>query len=417
MLGNSDTSILPITEIAVRVVDLFQSRSFVWRFFPDRLRGGNLTRRSRWTGCWGAFFAAILLTACAAPGMKLRVRPSGPETTTRRDGLNVTLRPLNATAVQEQERRAKDPGSLTGLLEKGATPYHIGPQDILLITVWDHPEITLPLGQYRQDSAAGTVVDEAGNIFFPHVGKVNVAGLSSGMVRDKLASLLSKVLQNPQVDVKVIAFRSQKVYIGGEVRNPGVYPVTEVPLTLTEAVNNAGGFLPTADDSRIVLSRGNLTWTLNFQALMNKGNRVGQILLQDGDSLQVPNVRDAPVYMLGELLRPGTAPLIHGNLSLAQAIQESGGIQGQTADAHSIYVIRQGALANAVDVYHLDARNPTAMILADRFPLHPRDIVYVDKGTVVRWGQVLGLILPTYSGLLQTAVSAKYLGSSSNSRL
>ena len=58
----------------------------------------------------------------------------------------------------------------------------------------------------------------------------------------------------------------------------------------------------------------------------------------------------------------------------------------------------------------MSARNPTAMILADRFALHPRDIVYVDKGTIVRWGQVMGLILPTYTGLLDTATSIKYLG-------
>lgn len=362
-----------------------------------------------------AIGAILLLSACSAPGMKLRVQPSRPETT-HVDGLSVSLQPLNTTAVQAQERPTGDAPSLEGLLMQTPPAYLVGPQDILLVTVWDHPEITLPLGQYRQDTAAGTVVDEHGDLFFPYVGKFHVAGLSVGQVRDKLASLLNKVLQNPQVDVKVIAYRSQKVYLGGEVRNPGVYPVNDVPLTLTEALNRAGGLLPTADDSRILLSRGQKTWTLDFQALLSQGNRVSQILLQNGDSLQVPHLNDAPIYMMGELLRPGTTPLIHGHLSLAQAIQDSGGIQGQTADPRCIYVIRQGASLNAVDVFHLDARNPTAMILADRFRLRPRDIVYVDKGTVVRWGQVVNLILPAYSGLLQTAVSAKYLGSSSNSR-
>jgi polysaccharide export outer membrane protein len=347
--------------------------------------------------------------------MKLKVQPSRETTTSQFNGLSVTLRPLNTEAVQQPEP-PQESDSLNGLEGKKSVPYLIGPQDILLITVWDHPEITLPLGQYRQDSAAGSVVDDNGELFFPHVGKCQVAGLSSGQAREKLTTLLGKVLQKPQVDVKVIAFRSQKVYIGGEVRNSGVYPITDVPLTLTEAVNRAGGFLPTADDSRILLSRGNRTWRLNFQALLAKGNRVGQIQLQDGDSLQVPNVLDAPVYMLGELVRPGTTPLIHGNLSLARAIQDSGGLQGQTADAHSIYVIRQGLATNSVDVFHLDARNPTAMILADRFALRPRDMVYVDKGTIVRWGQVMSLVMPTYNGLLDTATSAKYLGSSLNSK-
>jgi polysaccharide export outer membrane protein len=356
--------------------------------------------------------AALLSSACTAPGMKLNARPSDPPRTTQVDGLSVTLRPLNGRTLQIQEQRAPEQANLDGLQEPGneAPTYLVGAQDILLVTVWDHPEITLPLGQYRQDTAAGTVVDEKGEIYFPYVGRFKVAGLSTGKVRDELASRLGRVLQNPQVDVKVIAFRSQKVYIGGEVRNPGVYPITDVPCTLAEAVNRAGGLLPTADDSHLLLTRDGKTSKLNFLALMASGNRAGRIYLRDGDSLQVPNVQDAPVYMLGELMRPGTTPLIHGNLSLAQAIQEVGGIQGQTADPRSIYVIRQGSAANAVDVYHLDARNPTAMVLADRFALHPRDIVYVDKGTIVRWGQVMGLILPTYTGLLDTATSIKYLG-------
>ncbi len=357
-----------------------------------------------------ALGAVLVLSACTAPGMKLDSRASKRPTTSQLDGLTVTLRALNADTVQAQELMPPEPVGMSALMAQKATPYHIGPQDILLVTVWDHPEITLPLGQYRQDSSAGTVVDDDGNIYFPYVGRLHVAGQSSGQVRDKLATSLGKVLQNPQVDLKVIAFRSQKVYIGGEVRNPGVYPVTDVPFTLTEAVNRAGGFLPTADDSRLLLSRGNETWTLNFPTLMTKGNHIGQVILQDGDSLQVPNAQDAPVYMLGELLRPGITPLIHGNLSLARAIQDVGGIQGTTADPRSIYVIRQGTATNAVDVYHLDARNPTAMILADRFALRSRDIVYVDKGTIVRWGQVMSLVLPTYTGLLDTATSVKYLG-------
>ena len=132
---------------------------------------------------------------------------------------------------------------------------------------------------------------------------------------------------------------------------------------------------------------------------------MGQVLLKDGDSLQVPSTQENPVYMLGELVRPGTLPLIHGNLTLAKAISDAGGIQGMTADARSIYVIRQGDAARAVDVYHLDARNPTAMVLADRFQLNPRDIVYVDAGTLVRFNRVMSLLLPTVTTVNSTALT------------
>lgn len=355
---------------------------------------------------WAAIGAAFLAMACTAPGMKLNARSGAQATTSQIGGINVTLQTLDPQAVKAQGARSSETPGLNELLSEKFTPYRIGAQDILLVTVWDHPEITLPLGQYRTDSATGMVVDDEGFLFFPYVGKVAVGGLTISQVRDTLATQLNKVLQKPQVDVKILSYRSQKVYVGGEVKTPGVYPVTDVPLTLVEAVNRAGGFLPTADDSRLVLSRGKRTWKLDFQTLMTAGNRIGQILLKDGDSLHVPSGKEEPVYLLGEVLRPGSLPLIHGNLSLAQALSEAGGIQGTSADARSIYVIRQGSADNAVVVYHLDARNPTAMVLADHFALTPRDIVFVDAGTLVRYSRVMAMLLPTVSAITSSAVTA-----------
>jgi polysaccharide biosynthesis/export protein len=366
-------------------------------------------RRSR-AGFLASLAPVLLFCACTAPGMKLDMRPSSPESTVKVEGLKVTLRPLGAQVLKGTSAEAPETGALADLLVDKVPPYRVGSQDVLLVTVWDHPEITLPLGQYRTDSGSGMVVDEGGYLYFPYIGKLKVAGSTITQVRDDLAQQLAKVLQRPQVDVKVIAYRSQKVYVGGEVRNPAVHNVTDVPFTLAEAINRAGGFLPTADDSRILLTRGNRTWRLNFSALLASGNRIGQILLKDGDTLQVPNNQEDPVYLMGELVRPGTMPLVHGRLSLAQAISQAGGIQGATADARSIYVIRQGNAADAVDVFHLDARNPTTMVLADRFPLNPRDIVFVDAGTLVRWNRVVSLLLPTVSALTGTASDVKFLG-------
>lgn len=350
---------------------------------------------------------ALLLTACSSPGMKLDVQASRRPTVTNMDGLRVTLRSLDAQAIPQPEALPPTPpAALAELLRDRPEPYVIGPQDVLLVTVWDHPEITLALGEYRTDSASGLVVDEDGYLFFLYVGRLLVKGLTVPEARARLTAELARVLQKPQVDLKVLSYRSQKVFVGGEVKTPGVYNITDVPFTLAEAVNRSGGFLPTADDSHLILSRGDKTWTLDFQTLMTQGDRIGKIYLKDGDSLQVPNVLESPVYLMGEVTRPGTVPLQHGVISLAKALSDVGGIVGASADAHSIYVIRQGSARNAVDVFHLDARNPTAMILADRFPLQPRDIVYVDAGTLVRFSRVMTLLLPTVTAVTSGVSSA-----------
>jgi polysaccharide export outer membrane protein len=340
--------------------------------------------------------------------MKFDARAYEKDTHTQVNGQDVTLRPLNPETVKTFGTRAPKTG-FEDLLTTKVEPYRIGPRDILMVTVWDHPELSLPLGQFRTDAATGTVVADSGFIFYPYVGRVKMAGLTVEEAREVLTAKLDDVLQRPQVDLKVLAYRSQKVFVSGEVRSPAAYNVTDVPFTLAEAVNRAGGFLPTADQSHVVVSRGNQTWSLNFLELLTRGNRIDQILLKDGDSVHVYNRDEEPVYLLGELRNPRSVPTYHGKLSLAQALSDAGGINTTTAEARSIYVFRRGQAENAVDVFHLDAYNPVAMVLADRFALQPRDLVYVDAGPLVRWNRVVSLVLPTVSALTSTASEVKYL--------
>jgi polysaccharide export outer membrane protein len=349
-----------------------------------------------------------LSPACKAPGMKMNARPSSSSrpSALRVGDLNLNLRAITPDLVSSGSARPLPPASeMEGLFTPKAGPYRIGPQDVLLATVWDHPEITMPMGPNRTDSSSGLLVDEDGYLFFPYVGKLRVSGLTASELRDIITTRLSSTLRNPQVDVKVLAYRSQKVYIGGEVRNPAVYNVNDVPFTLSEAINRAGGFLPTADDTRLQLTRGSHSWTLNFRDIMGAGAKLpGQILLRDGDSLQIASTTETPVYLMGEVVRPGTVPMIHGTMSLARAISEAGGLQMASADATSVYVVRSAGTAKNVDVFHLDARNPASMVLADKFALNPNDVVYVDAGTLVRFSRIMNMILPTITATTQAAV-------------
>lgn len=367
------------------------------RFWP-----GQDILTAKILGVASIVLSVFLLTACRAPGMKFDTQARAQDTHVQVNGQEITLRALTPALIQSLGP-SPTVASFEELIQAKPGPYLIGPLDTLLVTVWDHPELTLPLGQFRTDAATGLVVDEEGMLYFPYIGQVKMSGLTVVQARTLITSRLDKVLQRPQVDLKVLAYRSQKVLVSGEVRTPAVYTVTDVPFTLAEAINRAGGFLPTADQSRIEVSRGDRTWTIDFLDLMVRGNRVGQVLLKDGDSVNVRHRDETPVYLLGELRNPRSVPTYHGRLSLAQALSEAGGIATASADARSIYVFRRGKTDNAVDVFHLDAYNPAAMILADRFPLQPRDVVYVDSGTLGRWNRVVSLMVPTVSALTSAA--------------
>jgi len=99
------------------------------------------------------------------------------------------------------------------------------------------------------------------------------------------------------------------------------------------------------------------------------------------------------VFVLGEVGRPNSVVMPRGRFSLAEALSDSGGVNPFSANAGQIYVIREGQ--SKPQIYHLDAANPAAMLLAEQFDMRARDVVYVDAVGVVRWARVVNNILPT----------------------
>lgn len=180
------------------------------------------------------------------------------------------------------------------------TQYRVGPRDILNITVWDHPELTIPAGEFRSAESAGNVVGEDGTFFYPYVGVVLAAGRTVEDIREELTKRLSKYIEFVQLDVRVAAYRSQRVYVVGEVATPGVQLVKDIPLTVLEAINNAGGVNQDADLRNIILTRDDKTYSINLLNLYEGGDITQNVLLRHGDVLNVPDNSLNKVFVLGD---------------------------------------------------------------------------------------------------------------------
>ncbi len=362
---------------------------------------------------------AAMLSACAlAPGQHM-IEPAALPVTSADNGdatsdIQIPIKQIDLTLIRQirAEQKNMDKASQLGLFAK-PTGYKLGPGDVLQITVWDHPELAAAVGQPAQntkpsDAAPGFVVDSDGNIQFPYVDRsIHASGKTAQQIQREINSELSKVFVKPQVTVRVASFRSAQVYVDGDVRAPGAQTVNDIPMTLTEAVNRAGGFAPTADQSRVTITRNGTAYPVNVAQMMKNGKNPADIMLQPGDMLHVDAREDNTVYVMGEVNKPAPVPpLRDGTLTLAEALAQAGQLNQETSNPKQLFVLRSTAGDTPV-IYRLDARSPVSMLLANQFPLESKDIVYVDNSGLVRANRVLNLFLPAINAGLTAAIVTK----------
>jgi polysaccharide export outer membrane protein len=230
---------------------------------------------------------------------------------------------------------------------------------------------------------------------------VQAAGRTVASIRKELAERLSSVLTEPQVDVSVLKYRGRKAYAVGEFKQPGPLPITDVPLRVTDLVTQAGGLTENADRREAVLTHQGQTRRIDLDALYRLGDLSQNVLLQDGDTLNVPQTRYNKVYVMGEVDKPQSLLLPTGAYSLSEALSDAGGLNQTTANGSQVYVMRAGP-GGRPQVWHLNANSPDALVLADGFELQARDVVFVDAAAVTRWARVINQMLPTLAGVSTT---------------
>jgi len=306
--------------------------------------------------------------------------------------------------------RAVMPDAL--LNEPETYDYLVGPGDVLNITVWGHPELTIPAGSMRSAAEAGNWVHADGTIFYPYVGRLDVAGQNVATIRDQITAKLRRYIEDPQVDVTVAAFRSQRIYVTGAVNAPGPLPVTNVPMRLLDALSATGDLSPDADWQRVTLTRDGQEYPLALQALYIDGDTRQNILLKQGDVVHVARSDDNKVFVLGEVRQPRKVMMDRNGLSLAGVLADAGGINELSANARGIFVLRAGNEGDKpqIDVYQLNARSATALVLADHFEMQPRDIVYVTAAPIARWNRVISNLLPSINALYLGVRTDRELG-------
>ena len=206
------------------------------------------------------------------------------------------------------------------ILPASSEDYLIGSQDVLKITVFEHPDLTTEAR-----------VSEDGKITFPLLGEIEAKNLTTRQVEKSVAEKLSKgnMVKEPQVNVFVEQYMGQRVTIIGEVIKPGQYQIAG-PTTLLDVIalalgmNQNSGYLLTifrkekGNDGR----ENTKKITVDVDRLLNGGDLGLNIELQNRDVIYVPK---AEFYIYGEVNRPGAYRLEKG-ITVKRAIALAGGL-------------------------------------------------------------------------------------------
>ena len=340
---------------------------------------------------------ALALTGCI-PGQKLSA--TGPSTIVD-SGQELSVTPITADLVAAKRQPVLLPAELTAFQP---TSYEVAPGDTLIITVWDHPELTTPAGSQQQAITNGRQVQSDGTLFYPYAGKFKVGGLTVEQVRNTLEKRLARYLKDPQVDVNVVGFGG-RVSLQGAFSNTAPQDTTTVPQTLAQVIGRAGIDVANADLSGLVLTRDGRNYPIDLDAI-NRDGAAQDIYLKPGDRVYLPYNDRKEVYVVGEAREPMAIPFKTTDLSLTQALGRAGGLNPETSKGNAVYVIRgMDDKGNPAAVFNLDARSPAAFAVASRFSLKAGDVVWIGPAGITRWNRYITQLLP-FSGLIRNAASA-----------
>jgi len=245
--------------------------------------------------------------------------------------------------------------SLLVLTQASAKPedYRLGAGDLLRIAVFDHDELSVDAR-----------ISQSGNITFPLVGQVQVAGLSTRDAELLLARRLIEggFVRQPQVAVLVSEYQSQKVSVMGQVAKPGQYPL-DASKKVLDALALAGGVLndTAADDVTLVRGADGSRIVIDLQKLFD-GDPAVNLVVQDGDTVFVAHA--SQFYIYGQVQRPGQYKLVR-NTSISQAISIGGGLTPRGT--------QRGAIVKRVDAKGKEHK----VSVKDEDVLQPNDVLMI----------------------------------------
>jgi len=262
--------------------------------------------------------------------------------------------------------------------------YILGTSDSISINLTDTDDLD---GVYK--------IDQEGMIDLPFIGKIKLNELTLSEAQNLLIQIIKSFYKNPDLQISIEEFNSNKVYIVGAVKNQITISLNEQPLSLIEAAIQAN-FNPSAEDKLFgtsgLLRREGKVYKINLTNTFKNKDERENFYLKRNDVIFIDKNSNS-IHVFGEVTKPGTY-FPDMNYSLTELVS-SVGINQLTAKAKKIYVIREKLETFLeVDVFQLDIRNPINLIAGKKFKVKQGDIIFIPPAEITKWNRTISLLLP-----------------------
>jgi protein involved in polysaccharide export with SLBB domain len=253
-------------------------------------------------------------------------------------------------------------------------------QQHLTLGAGDVLSFALFVNDATEQPKENVVIGPDGRVSYLQAQDVMAAGLTVDELRAKMDAELGKYYRTPKTIIIPAAVHSKKYFVLGAVVNKGVFAFDR-PLTIIEAIGRAGGLqtgvferntVELADLPHSFLVRQGQRVPVDFEKLFQQGDLSQNVPLEPDDYLYFASANSNEIYVLGEVLTPGTLNFIP-NASVISAIASRGGFT-RKAFTRKVLVVR-GTLSHP-ETFVVDTSTALSGKSLD-FKLQPKDIVFV----------------------------------------
>jgi polysaccharide export outer membrane protein len=299
---------------------------------------------------------------------------------------------INANTIAPFMRAAAQPAK-ANITSPLAQSVRLMGGDVINVLITDNaPEGS---GLFAPLSTGGTQlkvrIDDQGMISLPYVGHQFVAGMTLIQVENMIRQKLKGVTTDVQAHVDLVGDLSGSVLVAGAVKAPGRFSTLQGPLTLLDAINQAGGPVMEPHLVNVTVRNGSQARTFNYEEILAGNNFV----LKPNSEVVLDRARQRFVAM-GAVGEPGLHDLPSQNASLLDALGSVGGLKEASANPQGVFVFRMDEDNKSKPiVMRIDMRDPAAIFYARQVMLKPDDTIYVTNAAVYEWQKIISPIVQT----------------------